>query len=612
VSQQADIKILVATHKPAYFPDNPLLCPIQTGTALSNDELPAILHDNTGANISEQTGYAELRAVYWAWKNLDADYFGLFHYRRYFSFAPNSLPTDPYGNIIRAGIPSSIAELGLEPANMRSIIESHDLIIPVKIAIPGATSAYDHYRREHVIRDLDFALAYIAAQYPALADLAVEEVHSPKSYYCNMFVMRKDLFHEYCEFLFDVLGAFESTVDTSKYNLRQSRAVGYLGERLTSIFFAHLIRSRDLRVKELQVAYFEHTDPPPEAVEPVSEQAIPIVLASSDFYVPYISTLIHSIAHHAEPSTLFDIIVFHEGISPENKLRLKREFADNAGISIRFVDFKGVAAQYQGFHTFGQFSIETYFRLFITDIMQHYDKVIYLDGDLIVNTGLEELYGVDLDGYLLAACHDPDYVGQYNGFAPELKPYVDEVLKLANPFDYFQAGVVVFNMKAMREQFTSSDLLKLANARKWKWLDQDILNFVAQGQVLFLDQRWNVMHDNQGFRVKEVISLAPVRFYSDYQQARKNPAIIHFAGFEKPWNWPECDFAEYFWRYARSSGFEEVIFSRMVDAHVAAGIGNRRLSHRLVTKMYAVAHKLAAPGTRRRAFLKRVKNLLKR
>ena len=83
-----DIKILVAAHKKYHIPQNPMYIPIHVGHVLAKQEF-RWQGDDTGNNISsKKTNYCELTALYWAWKNLDADAIGLVHYRRYF-LSPN-------------------------------------------------------------------------------------------------------------------------------------------------------------------------------------------------------------------------------------------------------------------------------------------------------------------------------------------------------------------------------------------------------------------------------------------------------------------------------------------------------------------------------------------
>ena len=79
-----NIKILVAAHKLCEMPKSDVYLPVQVGKALHPDLDLGYQPDNEGENISEKNPYySELTAIYWAWKNLKADYIGLVHYRRY-------------------------------------------------------------------------------------------------------------------------------------------------------------------------------------------------------------------------------------------------------------------------------------------------------------------------------------------------------------------------------------------------------------------------------------------------------------------------------------------------------------------------------------------------
>ena len=80
-----NIKIIVATHKSFEMPQNKeLYLPVHVGCQ-GKDDL-GYQGDNTGENISQLNPYyCELTGLYWAWKNLDCDYLGLVHYRRYFT-----------------------------------------------------------------------------------------------------------------------------------------------------------------------------------------------------------------------------------------------------------------------------------------------------------------------------------------------------------------------------------------------------------------------------------------------------------------------------------------------------------------------------------------------
>ena len=77
----SDIKILISCHKQAEHPKSEILLPIQVGAARAKARFAGMLQDDEGENISQKNpSYCELTAQYWAWKYLDADYYGFCHY----------------------------------------------------------------------------------------------------------------------------------------------------------------------------------------------------------------------------------------------------------------------------------------------------------------------------------------------------------------------------------------------------------------------------------------------------------------------------------------------------------------------------------------------------
>ena len=101
--------------------------------------------DNDGENISELNPmYCELTAQYWAWKNLDADYYGFCHYRRYFNFTSKEYKEDAYGNIVEQ-YPGeyTIEKYGLDEDNIRKVIGDNDIVITERKNIrkmPGSSN----------------------------------------------------------------------------------------------------------------------------------------------------------------------------------------------------------------------------------------------------------------------------------------------------------------------------------------------------------------------------------------------------------------------------------------------------------------------------------------
>lgn len=220
-----DIKVLVATHKEYWMPQDKVYLPIQLGKDI-NHELPYI-GDNTGDNISsKQPYYSELTAMYWAWKNLKADYIGINHYRRYFSHERYHF----FGN-----------------SKKEKIFTYDDFVESLKeapILLPNEryyfiSTRYEQYRNAHNVVDLEICREVIRELYPDYLQSFDYTLGKTHGHILNMFVMRYDLFCDYCEWLFSILFEVEKRINFSGRDPYQQRVCGYLGERLLDAWLFH-------------------------------------------------------------------------------------------------------------------------------------------------------------------------------------------------------------------------------------------------------------------------------------------------------------------------------------------------------------------------------------
>lgn len=571
-----DIKILVSCHKPSSFVDNPLLQPIEVGCDTRKKHPENMLRDNTGENISEKNPmYCELTAQYWAWKNLDADYYGFFHYRRYMNFSEKHYLVDGWQNVIEDKItPRAVRKYAWTEDAMRKVIEDCDLVITEEKNVAKMPdhnkSVYEQYKHGHSlnIRDLELVRKIIAEKYPEYTEDFNAYLKGETTCLCNMYIMKKELFEAYMPWLFDILAEFEKRADMSNYSVEGYRTPGHLAERLLTLYYLHLKRTGKVKIRTLQTVVILNTEykkPLRELQETrpaFEENNIAIALASNDYFVPYMSTMLQSIVSHADPKKNYDVLILTQNISDINQKRLEEHFAEKENLSLRFLDPTAVIDGYD-FFVRGHFSMETYYRLVLPEMLPHYEKILYLDSDMVVQTDVAPLYEEDVTGYLLAACHDADTAGLYNGYEKDKKAYTDKILKLKEPYQYFQAGVLLLNLAEFRKTYTTEKILRFAVSRKWQLLDQDILNKLCEGRVKYVDMAWNVMVDFGGIRKNQIIALAPKWLNDLYLEARKEQKIIHYAGPEKPWLYPEMDQGIIFWEYAKQTPYYEVMLSRM-------------------------------------------------
>lgn len=247
----ANIKLFVCCHQRCEVPEHPLLIPIQVGAALTKERFSGFLTDNTGENISEKNrSYCELTAQFWAWKNVSADYYGFFHYRRY--LYPDMNAHFPY-RIERAPNIQLLSRLGY--GSFSDWIEQYDLIAPIGENM--YISVREHYQNAlfHHGKDLEELEGIIKRKFADYVEPMQRYFSGTVLYFANMFIMQKAVFEDYCQWLFSILAEFDQLADTSQYDAQEKRVDGYLAERLFGVYYtAH---KNHLKTIELPRVHFD-------------------------------------------------------------------------------------------------------------------------------------------------------------------------------------------------------------------------------------------------------------------------------------------------------------------------------------------------------------------
>lgn len=270
VSHRIDLKSMVI--------DNPLYVPVRCGAALDeNDEGNVIMGDNTGDNISEKRiSFCEYTVQYWAWKNYDADYYGLCHYRRYLSFMDSFMPGNDYDVRMENNLSVRTAELYqlFNKSKMEKEISSYDVIVGKAFD----TTKITRVRPRNSVKELWYAsrnlvdpiaidtlIKIIEDRHPELVE-SMNEYFASKYYRgYNCFVMSKKIFNEYNKVLFDILFEFDKQFDTTGYEGNKLRATGYMGEIVYGVYMWYLQHHTDCKFLERQIVYFKNTEADPDA-----------------------------------------------------------------------------------------------------------------------------------------------------------------------------------------------------------------------------------------------------------------------------------------------------------------------------------------------------------
>ncbi len=261
------MKIFLSYHKKCEIIKSEILEPIQVGTEKSKDRLN-MLTDNVGDNISVLNDrYCELTAQYWAWKNVEADCYGFMHYRRQFIFKEVPYCSDDGGLICYTKIDDRYKqEIGLDDETIRMCIDGYDLVLPnyvdtynwVTVSNEVQFSSLDNLHA----RDFDIVCQTVLELYPQYEETVLEFRKGHYAYWYNMFIMKKEIFLEYSEWLFNILQTSEKKVDYSNYSQPERRTLAYMAERLLTIFVMKLLKDKpDIKIKNLKISFVKYTEP---------------------------------------------------------------------------------------------------------------------------------------------------------------------------------------------------------------------------------------------------------------------------------------------------------------------------------------------------------------
>lgn len=264
---------------------------------------------------------------------------------------------------------------------------------------------------------------------------------------------------------------------------------------------------------------------------------IPIFFSTDDNYIPYLDVAISSLIANASREYDYRLIILNTGISSESITIIKRN--ERRGVKIDFIDISVPLENIKAcFKDVYHFSIATYYRLFIASLFPQYDKIIYLDCDLVVLGDISELYFVELGDNILGAAPE-----MYVRSTDEFRLYAKNALGV-DPDTYVNAGVLLMNLKEFRKNEIEGKFVNLIKEYDFDLLDPDqaYLNYLCRGKIHVLPNGWN----------KEPMPIAC--------EGEKN--IVHYALYKKPWQYDDVMDGEFFWHYAERSPFYKEIKSR--------------------------------------------------
>ncbi len=164
-----------------------------------------------------------MTGLYWAWKNLDADYIGLAHYRRHFKGSQRA---------------KDVFDKVLTWAEADDLLDKADILVTKKREY-YIENIYDHYAHTLYVETLDKAKEIIEKKHPEYMPSFNKCMRRTHMHAFNMFVMKRDKINQYCEWIFDILFDLEEELKHKEYNAFHSRYPGRISEVLLDVWLEH-------------------------------------------------------------------------------------------------------------------------------------------------------------------------------------------------------------------------------------------------------------------------------------------------------------------------------------------------------------------------------------
>lgn len=254
------------------------------------------------------------------------------------------------------------------------------------------------------------------------------------------------------------------------------------------------------------------------------EQEIAVAFITDDHYAVPTAVAITSLRYNRQRERNYQVYLISNRVREENIERIREMNEDGFRITVIPYFFEETEFFIKD-HYVSQTAI---IRFLFADILKNLDKVIYLDGDILIQQDLWELFQIPLDDYFAAVVRDAVAESQTPGILVRLK---------SNLKYYFNSGMMVLNLKKMREEDIRKKLFTYRREGINFFMDQDALNMVFHGNVKYIACEYNYLTTMDAY-------VSSSRLESEYHldmsksevERLLDAKIVHMAGVEKPWN----------------------------------------------------------------------------
>lgn len=256
-----------------------------------------------------------------------------------------------------------------------------------------------------------------------------------------------------------------------------------------------------------------------------------ILVAFDKKYMPHTKVMLASL-RASMPMEKIDVYYLYNEMSENILVRLSDDLKKNNNINL--FPIKVETTPFDNIQVGMHFTIETMYRLVAVSLLpKTLDRILWLDGDIIINHSISKLYYVEFKDATIAACRGRGLIENHN-----------RRLGLSRDHIYFNAGVVLMNLNKMRENKALETFIKIMNTygERLTFNDQDILNIAYTGaDIIYFDSKVYNCQIGRDFKIEK----------NQLSSFLENCCIMHFAATAKPWNNTYINGLEkIYWKYA--------------------------------------------------------------
>jgi lipopolysaccharide biosynthesis glycosyltransferase len=557
--------IYVAYHKPSSLIESTSICPIHVGRASSGKPLHGMIGDDSGDNISaKNSSYCELTALYWAWKNdRTSEKIGLMHYRRLLDFS------DSYSaRHVELKLASlRVSDYTSQTEAWLAANPDVDLVLPKPHIMPITVRV--NYSNAHRASDLEVVEKYVDENYPAYSGHLKSVLEGRKIYLANMFLAKRPILDQYCEFLFDVLEQVDqANIDRKYYSTYQSRFLGFISERLFTAFISKYLEDNpSCKVKYVHILNLAEASCTPHIADDSlnGSESVNIAFSADDKYLPHAAAMVVSAMEHFSPDRVYNLFLLYSDIAHHRIEMFSGLIQAHPNVRLHTLNI-GDPFRNSYRPTTPSPSTATYNRFMLFELLPTTKRILYVDCDMIMRGDLAEIFDVEMGDHKIAAVPDfimtrtlTNKVKTLDKNIPDLYAYQREKLGLEDHhiYNYFNAGLILFNFAAMDVASIGKELIERAKTSRFFFQDQDLLNCYFKDSYLRLPAKYNVFNSNDA-----TYTHVPAGNQKEALAAKKHPFVIHYAAAAyKPWEIAEVHYSQFYWNALMKTPF----FMEVVD-----------------------------------------------